>query len=67
MADLVGKELGGIDALIKAGEDAVKRDPGDLKARAFLLDAFRDKVDFLEAAVEIGRQSSPQPKAEPKI
>lgn len=67
MADLVGRELGGIDALIKAGEDAVKRNPSDLRARAFLLDAFRDKVDFLEAAVEIGRQSSPQPKAEPKI
>jgi len=67
MADLVGREIGAIDALIKAGEDAVMRDPGDLKARAFLLDAFRGKVDFLEAAVEIGRQSSPQTKAEPKI
>ena len=67
MADLVGKELGAFDVLIKAGEDAVKRDPDNLKARAFLLDAFRGKVDFLEAAVEIGRQSSPQTKAEPKI
>ncbi len=67
VADLVSKELGAIDTLIKAGEDAVKRDPSDLKARACLLDAFRDKVDFLEAAVDIGRTSSPQSKAEAKI
>lgn len=67
MADLVGKEIGAIDALIKAGEEAVKRDPGDLRARAGLLDAFRNKVEFLEAAVEIGRRSSPPVSAKTKI
>jgi hypothetical protein len=65
--DLVGKELAGIDALIKTGEDAVRRDPSDLRARAALLDAFRDKVEFLEAAVDIGRVASPQSKADAKI
>lgn len=67
MAELVGSELGAIDALIRAAEDAVRRDPGDLKARASLLDAFRNKVEFLEAAVEIGRGSAPPAPAAAKI
>jgi len=65
--DLVSKELAGIDALIKTSEDAVRRDPDDLRARAALLDAFRSEVDFLEQAVDLGRASSPPPKAAAKI
>jgi len=67
MAELVGQELGAIDALIRTAEDAVKRDPADLKARAYLLDAFRNKVEFLEAAVDIGRRSAPPAPAESKL
>jgi anti-sigma factor RsiW len=67
MAELVGQETGAIDALIKTAEDAVRRDPADLKARAYLLDAFRNKVEFLEAAVEIGRRTAPPAPAEAKI
>jgi hypothetical protein len=65
MAELVGQELGAVDALIRTAEDAVERDPADLKARAYLLDAFRNKVELLEAAVEIGRKTAPP--AESKI
>ncbi|MBN2206259.1 MAG: zf-HC2 domain-containing protein [Candidatus Aminicenantes bacterium] len=67
MAELVGQELGAIDELIKTAEDAVRRDPADLKARAYLLNAFRNKVELLEAAVEIGRRAAPSAPAGAKI
>lgn len=63
IAEVFRKNLEIIDSSIIACRQTVLQEPKNIDARNFLLAAYRDKVDFLEEMMEIGR---PSPKKEPR-
>ena len=64
IAEVFRKNLEIIDSSIIACRQTVLQEPENMDARNFLLAAYRDKVDFLEEMMEIGRPSSS--KKEPR-
>jgi hypothetical protein len=58
IAEVFRKNLKIIDSSIIACRQTVFQEPENIDARNFLLAAYRDKVDFLEEMMEIGRPSS---------
>ncbi len=60
IAEVFRKNLAIIDSSIIACRQTVLQEPENIDARNFLLAAYRDKVDFLEEMMEIGRPSSPK-------
>jgi len=48
LAEAFQQNLESIDATIQACQQIVRNDPDNLKARNYLLAAYRDKVSFLE-------------------
>ena len=63
IAEVFRKNLEIIDSSIIACRKTILLEPKNTDARNFLLAAYRDKVDFLEEMMEIGR---PSPKKEPR-
>ena len=61
MASL-GRNLGEINGVIRSCRAAVESDPNDLSARAYLLDAYQDKVEFLGNVIDMSKKT-PSAKA----
>ncbi len=53
------RNLGDIDGVIRECRAAVEKNPADLGARAYLLEAYRNKVDFLGDVIDATKTSSP--------
>jgi hypothetical protein len=60
VAEVFRKNLEIIDSSITDCRQTVLLEPENIDARGFLLAAYRDKVDFLQDMMEIGRPSSPK-------
>lgn len=60
VAEVFRKNLKIIDSSIIACREIVLQEPENIDARNFLLAAYREKVDFLQEMMEIGRPSSPE-------
>jgi hypothetical protein len=60
VAEVFRKNLEIIDSSITDCRQTVLLEPENIDARDFLLAAYRDKVDFLQDMMEIGRPSSPK-------
>jgi len=60
VAEVFRKNLKIIDSSIIACREIVLQEPENIDARNFLLAAYREKVDFLQEMMEIGRPSSPK-------
>ena len=65
IAEVFRKNLKIIDASIIACRQTVLQEPDNIDARSFLLAAYREKVDFLQEMMEIGRP--PSQKKEKRI
>ncbi|HUU37071.1 MAG TPA: zf-HC2 domain-containing protein [Candidatus Desulfaltia sp.] len=63
LAEIFKRNLAAMDETILACRRIVERDPGNLTARAYLLTAYREKVDTLEEMMGLER-SSAREKAE---
>jgi hypothetical protein len=50
------RNLGEIDGVIRACRAAVETNPADLSARAYLLAAYKDKVDFLGNVIDVTKK-----------
>ena len=59
IAAAFARNLGDINAVIRACRDAVQANPADLSARAYLLDAYRNKVEFLGDVIDATKKPSP--------
>ncbi len=60
VAEVFRKNLEIIDSSIIACREMVLQEPENIDARNFLLAAYREKVDFLQEMMEIGRPLSPK-------
>ncbi len=60
VAEVFRKNLKIIDSSIIACREIVLQEPENIDARNFLLAAYREKVDFLQEMMEIGRPLSPK-------
>ncbi len=60
VAEVFRKNLEIIDSSIIACREIVLQEPENIDARNFLLAAYREKVDFLQEMMELGRPSSPK-------
>ena len=60
VAEVFRKNLEIIDSSIIDCRQTVLQEPENIDARSFLMAAYRDKVDFLQDMMEIGRPSSPK-------
>lgn len=60
VAEVFRKNLKIIDSSIIACREIVLQEPENIDARNFLLAAYREKVDFLQEMMEIGRPPSPK-------
>jgi len=60
VAEVFRKNLEIIDSSIIACRETVLQEPENIDARSFLLAAYREKVDFLQEMMEIGRPRSPK-------
>jgi hypothetical protein len=60
VAEVFRKNLKIIDSSIMACRETVLQEPENIDARNFLLAAYREKVDFLQEMMEIGRPPSPK-------
>jgi hypothetical protein len=60
VAEVFKKNLEIIDSSIIACREIVLQEPENIDARNFLLAAYREKVDFLQEMMELGRPSSPK-------
>lgn len=60
VAEVFRKNLKIIDSSIIACREIVLQEPENIDARSFLLAAYREKVDFLQEMMEIGRPLSPK-------
>lgn len=60
VTEVFRKNLEIIDASIADCRQTVLLEPENIDARSYLLAAYRDKVDFLQDMMEIGRPSSPR-------
>ena len=56
-AEIVERNLAVIDATIQACREAVRKEPEDLQARSYLLEAYMDKVACLDSALELSRRT----------
>ena len=65
IAEVFRNNLKIIDASIIACRQIVLQQPDNIDARGFLLAAYREKVDFLQEMMEVGRP--PSQKKEKKI
>jgi len=61
------RNMGEIDAVIRECRSAIEANPADLTARAYLLDAYKDKVDFLGNVVDATKRPSPARPAGTRI
>jgi hypothetical protein len=50
------RNLGAIDGAIRQCRDALDKNPADLTARAYLLDAYKDKVEFLGDMIDVTKK-----------
>jgi hypothetical protein len=66
VVELFERNLGVIDATIRACRAAVLAEPDDLQARSYLLAAYTEKVTLLDSALDLGRQDG-EPKGKRKI
>ncbi len=60
VAEVFRKNLEIIDSSITDCRQTVLLEPANIEARSFLLAAYRDKVDFLQDMMELGRPSFPE-------
>jgi predicted anti-sigma-YlaC factor YlaD len=58
----LARNLGEIDGVIRSCRTAVESNPNDLTARAYLLDAYKDKVEFLGNVIDMSKKT-PSAKA----
>ncbi len=66
LAEIFIRNLAALDETIQACRQVVEREPGNLTVRAYLLTAYREKVDILEELMGLER-SSPLGKAETSL
>ncbi len=66
LAEIFLRNLAALDETIQACRQVVEREPGNLTVRAYLLTAYREKVDILEELMGLER-SSPLGKAETSL
>lgn len=59
IAAAFARNLGDIDAVIRECRGAVQANPSDLSARAYLLDAYKDKVEFLGNVIDATKKPVP--------
>ena len=59
IATAFARNLGDIDAVIRDCRNAVQANPSDLSARAYLLDAYRNKVEFLGNVIDATKKPAP--------
>lgn len=57
-AEVFRKNLEIIDSSIQACKQVIQKEPDNLKVRTCLLDAYREKVDFLDAVMEMEKSGS---------
>ena len=67
LTEMFQKNLEVIDATIEACRQAVLTEPDNVQARAYLLAAYRDKVSFLDDALEFNVQGGPAEAAPGKL
>jgi hypothetical protein len=60
VAEVFRRNLKIIDSSIMTCRKTVLQEPKNIEARNFLLAAYREKLDFLQEMMEIGRPSSPK-------
>lgn len=61
------RNLGAIDGMIRECRSAVETNPADLSARAYLLDAYKDKVEFLGNVIDVTKKPAPAKPAGTQI
>jgi predicted anti-sigma-YlaC factor YlaD len=61
------RNLGAIDGVIRSCRKAVDANPTDLSARAYLLDAYKQKVEFLGSVIDVTKGASPAKPAGAQI
>jgi anti-sigma factor RsiW len=66
-AALFAQNLRDVDSVIHACRDAVQKNPNNLDVRVYLLDAYKDKVEFLGRIVDAGKNNASARRAEAKI
>lgn len=59
LVEIFARNLAAMDETIQTCRQIVERDPANLTARAFLLTAYREKVDVLEEMVGLERSAVP--------
>jgi len=62
LASVFERNLGEIDSAIQACQSAVAKEPNNLEARAYLLGAYKNKVEFLGDVIDV-KKKSPSAKA----
>jgi tetratricopeptide (TPR) repeat protein len=60
LAEIFKRNLEAMDETIQACRQIIKGDPGNLTARAYLLTAYREKVDVLEEMMGLERSAAPE-------
>lgn len=58
LAEVFNRNLAAMDETIQACRQIIGQDPDNLTVRAYLLNAYREKVNFLEEMMGAGRSSS---------
>ena len=58
LAEVFSRNLAAMDETIQSCRQIIQRDPDNLTARAFLLTAYREKVNFLEELMGTGRSGA---------
>jgi predicted anti-sigma-YlaC factor YlaD len=61
------RNLGAIDGVIRECRNAVEVNPADLSARAYLLDAYKNKVEFLGNVIDVTKKPAPAKPAGTQI
>jgi predicted anti-sigma-YlaC factor YlaD len=67
IAAAFARNLGDIDAVIRECRNAVQANPSNLSARAYLLDAYKDKVEFLGNVIDATKKPAPAKPSATKI
>ncbi len=62
IAAVFDQNLREIDAVIQACQNAVRKEPNNLEVRAYLLGAYKNKVEFLDNVIDVKKKS---PSAKP--
>jgi len=61
------RNMGAIDGVIRDCRNAVEANPANLSARAYLLDAYKDKVEFLGNVIDVTKKPAPAKPAGTRI